>query len=85
MNEMSYCREALRELSGDGPVMVKSLTAWKQHEDSMETAPKQGTYRTGIQCRANGRRKYRDGRGGIPPQTEQRKRRILSGKINEAL
>jgi hypothetical protein len=28
---------------------------------------------------------YRDGRGGIPPQTEQRKRRMLSGKINEAL
>ena len=56
MNEMSYCREVLRELSGDGPVMVKSLTARKQHEDSMETAPKQGTYRTGIQCRANGRR-----------------------------
>ena len=37
MNEMSYCREALRELSGDGPVMVKSLTAWKQHGNGSET------------------------------------------------
>lgn len=53
---MSYCREALRELSGDGPVMVAA-----------ETAPKQGTYRTGIRCRAN----------------EQRKRRLSGGTINE--
>ena len=37
-DEMSYCREALRRLSGDGPVMVKLLTAWKQHEDSKKTA-----------------------------------------------
>ena len=71
---MSYCREALRRLSGDGHVMVAA-----------ETAPKQGTYRTGIRCRANGRRQDRDGRGGIPPQTEQRKRRLSGGTINERL
>ena len=39
MDEMSYCREALRRLSGDGPVLVKSLTARRQHEDSGHTEP----------------------------------------------
>ena len=101
MNEMSYCREALRRLSGDGPVMVKLLTAWKQHEDSKKTAWKQHedsghtepAYNAGLMDGGQ----YRDGRGVIPPQTEQRKRRLtdgtinkikrrmLSGKINEAL
>ena len=33
-DEMSYCREALRELSEHDPVMVKSLTVRKQHENS---------------------------------------------------
>jgi len=45
MDEMSYCREALRELSGDDPVMVKSLTARRQHEDSGHTEP---AYNAGI-------------------------------------
>ena len=78
MNEMSYCREALRRLSGDGPVMVKSLTAWKRLRNRGHTEP---AYNAGLMDEGQ----YRDGRGGIPPQTEQRKRRMLSGKINEAL
>ena len=45
MDEMSYCREALRRLSGDDPVMVKSLTARKQHEDSGHT---EAAYNAGL-------------------------------------
>ena len=81
---------SIRIISGDGPVMVKSLTAKKQHEDSGHAEP---AYNAGLMDEGQ----YRDGRGGIPPQTEQRKRRLsggtinkikrrmLSGKINEAL
>ena len=65
-------------------------TARKQHENSGHTEP---AYNAGLMDEGQ----YRDGRGGIPPQTEQRKRRLsggtinkikrrmLSGKINEAL
>jgi len=33
-DEMSYCREALRRLSGDGPVMVAAETAPKQNKEN---------------------------------------------------
>ncbi len=65
-------------------------TAWKRLRNRGHTEP---AYNAGLMDEGQ----YRDGRGGIPPQTEQRKRRLsggtinkikrrmLSGKINEAL
>ena len=33
-DEMSYCREAIRELSGDGPVMIATEYRRKQNKEN---------------------------------------------------